>query len=141
MAILYRSMRKENGAPQACTTGGFCLGVRVCSDEHCDVDVAEDGLIHPGTGGMSVAPDDPLYLPAHRKPKAFGGSSPHPLWMTLSGALPDELCYQPDEPKSEGPYEGSVIHGTIQPVNAVLPDQLQDCLRGTQDVWEEVELP
>jgi hypothetical protein len=90
---------------------------------------------------MSVAPDDPKYLPVHRKPKALGGSSSHPLWMALSGHLPEDLSYQPDEPKSEGPYEGLVIHGTVQPVQPVLPDDLQECLRGTQDVWEEVELP
>ena len=39
-----------------------------------DIPVDEDGLVAGGDGGMSIAPDSPENLPAHRRPAEHGGT-------------------------------------------------------------------
>src|ERR1700694_3971178 len=128
MSALYRCMRKENGFPAACGDSKWCLGVVICPDEYCDIDVGGDGLVHPATGGLSVSPDDPLYLPSHRRPKKFGGTSRHPLWALEHTALTAPVSYRPDLPHQDGPHSGMVTHGVVEPALAMAPDDYQGAL-------------
>ena len=121
MPQLYRCMRKENGVPQACTTSKWCLGVKIGDDEYDDIDVQQDGLLHPASGGMSVSPDSPQYLPTHRRPPyCDGGTSRHPLWVIASDTVVAPVNYRPDDPDDDGQ---------------------QEALRGTQDHWQEMPAP
>jgi hypothetical protein len=38
-----------------------------------DISVDPDGYVYPRTGGLSVAPGDPRYLPDVRRPRELGG--------------------------------------------------------------------
>lgn len=96
--------------------------------------VQSDGHIHPQTGGMSVVPDDPSYLPDHRKPKWLGGTSKRPLWVIADDELPPALCYRPDDPDANG----LVVHGFVEPTSRMLPDDLQQHLSTTRETWQEV---
>ncbi len=130
-------MQKENGVPRACPTPK-CLGVRVGPGEFDDIPLQEDGLLHPGTGGMTVVPDDPMFIPEWRRPKALpGGKSKDPLWVISHDRLPDQLAYRPDDPDENG----IVIHGLVEPAAIVAEAQFQADLASTQDDWREVLLP
>src|SRR2546427_3097882 len=112
LANLYRSMSKHEGLPLCCANSGWCLGVRIGPDQFDDLDVQDDGLVHPQTGGMSVAHDNPRHLPTHRRPPRLGGTSNRPLWMDPHDQLPVELEYAPDPPDSQ---DELVKHGVVGP--------------------------
>lgn len=75
---LYRSMRAADiGLMPAVGPTGRTLGARV----PLDIPVDADGMVSPGTGGMSVAPFSPANLPSHRRPSSLpGGTSKDPVW-------------------------------------------------------------
>ena len=83
------------------------------------------GVVHPGTGGISVAPDTANNLPAHRRPEALGGTGKDAPCLLNTADLPDSLRYVQD----------SARHGTIQPSKSMpLPDY-QAALESTRDKW------
>ena len=129
-------MQKENAVPRACPTPR-CLGVRVGPEAFDDIALQEDGLLHPGTGGMTVVPDDPMFIPEWRRPKALpGGKSKDPLWVMSHLDVPDQLVYVPDDPNENG----IVIHGLLEPAAIVTEAQFQADLASTKDDWREVPL-
>ena len=87
---LYRGMREADGLPVTGPTART-LGAR----PGVDVPVGPDGMVHPGTGGVSVSPDSPLNLPPHRRPPEFGGTGRDPVWRLDERDLPDGLSYPP----------------------------------------------
>jgi len=87
---LYRSMKVDGEFPLV-ESSARALGVRVPEDVSTD----EDGDVQPGAG-MSVTPDDPFKLPHHRRPEAFGGSGPDPVWRIDHEHLPQTLEYVQD---------------------------------------------
>jgi hypothetical protein len=54
---------------------------------------------------MSVAPDDPMRLPRHRRPASLGGIGQDPVWVLELDDLGPDLRYRPDSP----------THGLIEP--------------------------
>jgi len=99
------------------------LGVR---DDESDIEVDDDGLVHPYTGGMSVGlrPED---LPEHRRPQAFGGTGDDPLWVIEESDLVDGLRYTED-----GELPG---HGFIEPAGIMRLDEYEDLLALTREDW------
>ena len=73
-----------------------------------EIPVGPDGLVHPGTGGMSVSPYDPGNLPEHRRPPEFGGTGRDPVWEHHSDQLGPDLQYRPDPHNPGG-------HGFVEP--------------------------
>jgi len=69
---VYRGTRVADGAPSTGSTAST-LGAR----PDVDIPVSEEGLVRPGTGGMSVN-DSPTGMPEFRRPLAFGGSGKNP---------------------------------------------------------------
>ena len=55
MPLIWKSMKIDGDKPQV-GRGATLLGVRVGPGEHDDIDHDENGCVHPGQGGMSVAP-------------------------------------------------------------------------------------
>lgn len=109
---VYRGMRDNNGVPE---TGTFArtLGARAEKNIHVD----QSGMVYPGTGGMSVAPD-PKDLNDIHKPYEFGGIGKDPAWVILTSDLGPDLKYVPD----------SSTHGTIQPVRTMSYNDYQNAL-------------
>ena len=67
MALVYRAMLADGGRPRV-GPSALALGVRVPPDEHADIGIDAEGMVEPGTSGMSVAPAWRL-LPTHRIPR------------------------------------------------------------------------
>lgn len=99
------------------------LGVRVGSYADVHPDIA--GNVHPGSGGMSVAPDDPLGLDTHRRPPEFGGTGRDPVWQLASESLPVALSFRRESPD----------HGLVEPAASTSLSDFQDDLAHTQDGW------
>jgi hypothetical protein len=135
MPELYRSMQKENDRPRCCP-GARCLGVRVGPGPKDDIAMQEDGFLHPDTGGMTVSPDDPMFLPEHRRPKQFGGRGRDPVWVMSHDRIADPLFYRPDDPDKNG----ATTHAVIEPAAIVTEARFQEDLASTQAHWREVTL-
>jgi hypothetical protein len=98
------------------------LGVRV------DVDIEPDsaGRVYPNAGGMSVAPDDALFLVPHRRPKELGGTGTDPVWRFEDAMLPSRVAFRPDSEK----------HGVIEPSGRMSLSAYESALTSTRDSWE-----
>jgi hypothetical protein len=76
---------------------------------------------------MSVAPDDPLNLPRHRRPKELDGTGSDPVWQFNMADLSADLRYWQDplDPK----------HGAIEPATAMPLSEYEQALEQTRDRW------
>ena len=91
---LYRAMKDDNGAPLVDPNH---LGVRT-TGPHIDIESDALGLVHPGMGGMSVTPDDPMDLHRHFRPRSLGGRGKWPVWVISSARIADPLAARQDRP-------------------------------------------
>jgi hypothetical protein len=132
MPLLYRSLPVADD--QLPETGERGLGVRVGIDVIIEDEDGEDSDVHPGRGGMSVAPDHPKHLPPWRRPSEFGGTGRHPVWVIDSEALGPDLAYAPDNPPSE-----RSTHGVIEPMTRMSLIAFQDALAETRGHWMLVQ--
>src|SRR5262245_34583339 len=95
------------------------LGIRPGDDIERDT----DGYVHPGTGGLSVAPDDPYRLSYHRRPKTLGGKCKDPVWALDAASLPASLTYRADVPER---------HGVIEPAQVMTIADYEAALAATR---------
>ena len=103
------------------------LGIRTPT-ETTDPDVtasAPGDIIQPGTGGMSVAPDDPVNLPPFRRPPALGGRGKDPVWELDTTDLGPDLQYRQD----------SATHGLIEPTRPMTLTEFEQLLEATRAKW------
>jgi hypothetical protein len=122
--IVYRAMREDpQGGPMVGPTART-LGAR----PHVDVIFDSAGLVHPGTGGLSVAPDRPENLHPLRRPPAYGGSGKDPVWYIGVGSLGPDLQFRQDSP----------THGLIEPTRPMPLDGFQDALARTRSAWKKL---
>jgi hypothetical protein len=92
-----------------------------------DVLAANPGdLVSPGQGGMSVVPQDPSYLPKHRRPTSLGGIGIDPVWKIDLEELGPNLQFRQD----------SATHGFVEPKHPMILQEYQDALAKTQDKWQ-----
>jgi hypothetical protein len=122
MRDLFRSMRAEADLPLV-KRGVDGLGVRVGYDVFPD----DDGMVEPG-GGMSVAPDDPQFLPRFCRPERLGGTGRHPLWRIAETDLSTELAHRMTSDR----------HGQIEPATKMPLATYESALTGTRPSWIEV---
>jgi len=121
---LYRSMRvAEDGLPEL-GRSARTLGVR----PRIDVLVDANGLVRGGIGGMSVAPDSPMRLPAHRRPHEFAGTGKDPIWELDTGSLGECLRYRED-PLMPGE------HGFLEPGSPMSLERYESALHSTRRAW------
>jgi hypothetical protein len=137
---------KRDGECPAVGRGAELLGVRVGGSTKEDIPV-EDGMVEPGTGGMSVSPR-PEALPSHRLPrrlrdkypdrfpKAAGSASLH-CWSLgegpfLAASVVERLSLRldPDHPEK---------HGFVEPDQRMALSDYEAALAATQPVWHRWE--
>ncbi len=122
---LYRSMKMSNMGRPACAPTARTLGARSPDDITPDL----EGKVHPGTGGMSITPGDPLLLPPHRRPSHLaGGYGKDPAWEIREEQLGSDLLLRLD-PREPGE------HGFVEPSSVVLLDAYQQALCSTAPGW------
>lgn len=117
---VYRAMREDtNGGPMVGPTART-LGVRPGDD----IPVIA-GRVKPGTGGMSVALDDPANLPNHRRPPRFGGTGKDPVWEITIDRLGVDLIFG----------QGRPTHGLFEPAREMSIDEFQRALAVLAPMW------
>lgn len=121
MITLYRGMRVDPDGRPTCGTSARTLGVRVPDDVTPDA----EGHVHPGRGGMSVAPDDPMMLSPHRRPRALLGTGTDPVFALLVARLPPALAARQD----------TVRHALVEPAFPTPLDTFVDHLHATRIDW------
>jgi hypothetical protein len=110
-----------DGHPALSDTNQAGLGVRV----PWDIEVDEDGLVHSGAGGVSVAPNTPANLPSYMRPPALGGDAQRPVWELDSDELPVGLVYE-----QEGPE-----HGLLAPAYSMELEDFRTAVQETRGGW------
>lgn len=134
MPKIYRVMQEEDGKPRT-GASATTLGVRVPQDIEPDA----DGLVEPGTGGMSVSPT--LYdLPrrmipvrlAHLAPGATGRATCR-VWSLGDGAfiaapVAPHLVLRPDPLRSG--------HGFVEPAHRMNIQLFETAIQRTRDDWQ-----
>lgn len=128
---LYRAMKRANDQKPLLGRTARTLGVRV--QPHGEVsgegaaDVYPDcaGYISPGRG-MSVAMDDPSYLPRHRKPRSLGGEGRDPVFALRTDLITGALSLFEDAPP----------HAVIEPSERCRLTSYETALAHTRDSWE-----
>ncbi len=130
---LYRAMKMAaDGLPEVGRTKRT-LGVRP-GDQAPNNDVQAiqpDDPVIPGTGGMSVAPNDPRNLPRFLRPREFGGTGKDPIWEIDDADLPPELIFHQDR----------TTHGAIETKGETTLAVYESVLQSTRDKWRLVPPP
>lgn len=130
---LYRAMTMADDGMPMVGSSKRTLGVRP-GDQKPNNDVLAvqpDDIVGPGSGGMSVAPNDPMNLPKFLRPSEFGGTGKDPVWEIDEIDLPPTLLFRQDKP----------THGLIE---VTAPSTLADyvsALHSTRDRWRLVPPP
>jgi hypothetical protein len=121
---LYRGMQETPDGEPAIGPSARALGAR----PHVDSPVDLSDNVHPGTGGISVAPDTPSNLPRHRRPSEYGGTGKDPLWSIQESDLGAHLRYIADAVPAP-------IHGVIEPIMPMTFAAYQQALAETAPYW------
>jgi hypothetical protein len=135
---IYRAMRPDGDKPMT-GSSSTSLGVRVpATSNHPDIVPDSVGEVHPGTGGMSVAPSLRA-LPFRLIPRRLrhlvpgaGGNDKHYVWSLgdgpfVAGQVATALQLRPDPANSN--------HGFVEPDAVMSLDSYQDAIRATRDDW------
>ena len=124
MTTLYRSMKSDSNGMPLCGPSARELGVR----HEGDLPIGDDGVVRPGTGGMSVALDDPMNLPPHRRPTRFKGWGPDPVWQIDEEDLPGSLVLRADP-------EHPARHGFVESTKPMQLRDYQEALGASRGTW------
>jgi hypothetical protein len=129
--LLYRTMKEVSGNGPQPGESARTLGVRGGVGYGTDIAVDSEGFVRPRTGGLSVAPNNPAYLPNIRLPRTMGGRSPDPLWSLRVEDLGYPLVFRPDP-------LNPLRHGFIEPARVMPLDELQHLIHATGSRWVPV---
>ncbi|MEA2512430.1 MAG: hypothetical protein QOJ59_1917 [Thermomicrobiales bacterium] len=96
-----------------------------------DRDIAPDkyGIVFPGTGGMSVTPDNPAFLPPNMLTEVQRGKM-FVFEIGVVDLLPN-LSYRPDPAKP-------LVHGFVEPIAPMSFDTYQNAIWATQGRWRRL---
>lgn len=127
--LLFRAMKGGSDGLPEIGPNARMLGVRPAGGTTTNPDVLAtnpNDIVYPGRGGMSVVPQDPAYLPRHRRPASLGGIGIDPVWKIGSDDLGPNLQFRQD----------SATHGFVEPKRPMTLQEYQDALAKTQGKWQ-----
>lgn len=127
---VYRAMVAEQGGQPKLGETGRYLVARTAGPIR-DVTPDKDGNVHPGTHGVTVAPDAPTNLRNNHLPVALGGTGKDPVFELRLDDLPDGLMYRYEE---EDP-----LHGFIAPSRSMPDVEYKGLIASTQGLWRRHE--
>jgi hypothetical protein len=146
MPLIYRGMLVDSDKPRV-MPGAKGLGVRIGDAKNDDLAADTNSNVHPGTGGMSVAPT-PDDLPTHRLPKRLKAKYPNRFqdasgpdtfacwWMGqgpfLLAPVADRLQLRPDPQRPQQ-------HGFVEPAEVMSRTEYEGALAETRDQWRRWE--
>ena len=122
--MLLRGMKEANDGLPVVAPTARTLGARPL----IDIPIDQNGMVWPGTGGISVTPNDPKKLPRHRRPRSLGGRGKDPVWGIPSSNLGAKLVYRADPKNPTG-------HGFIEPAYPMTFNEYQCALTKTRATW------
>jgi hypothetical protein len=124
---LYRAMRADSDGMPAVGPTARTLGVRgLEAAPFEDVPALQPtDVVPPRVGGMSVTPNDPIYLPPLRLPMSMGGKGKDPIWQIDTADIGPDLLFRQD----------STTHGLLEPVRPMTRGGLQSALEATRPKW------
>lgn len=138
MPLNFRAMLTDQGKPAIGPTAQS-LGVR----PGYDIPLEAGGVVRPGTGGMSVAPDW-RKLPVFRIPVRL-----RHLFPRARGRDPRLRCWRMgDGPFADGPVADGLAlradptntdHGLVEPVTAMALSAYASVLAATRDIWKVID--
>src|SRR5262249_30524351 len=126
MTRLFRAMREAVGGMPEGGSSARTLGIRPGIDVTANL---PNEMVQPGTGGLSVAPDDPMNLPHFRRPPKWHGTGKDPVWAIDDSSLSPDLCYRPD-PARAG-------HGFVEPARSMTLEEFQEAIARTAGLWQK----
>ncbi len=113
-------MRKDDNNGPLCGDTARTLGVRYGDPNRFDIEVTDNEMVKPNTGGMSVSPDRADNLPRFRRKD--------PIWIINSDVLSEfGLQYRPDPENDK--------HGFIEPDKEMKLSVYLEALSSTQAYW------
>lgn len=122
--VYYRAMRAGLDGRPLCGTSGARLGVRPR-----DISIGADGLVQPGTGGMSLTPDDPSRLPEEFRPESLpGGIGRMPIFEISPRDIGSSLQISADKHRPR-------MHAYVEPRRPMSLDNYQGYLCATAPNW------
>lgn len=140
MPLIHRAMRAEGNLPLVGHEKGDTLGVRekIMKGDKEEGDIKPvNGMVHPGTGGMSVAPGK-ADLPPHLIPKQYRDKYPDARrskpdafpWRMgegefQAGPLCDGLQLRPED----------TTHGFVEPDKAMPLHEYRGAIEATRAEW------
>src|SRR5436309_1890023 len=127
MPRLFRAMQEDAIGLPLMVPSARGLGVRPRIDVPA---IRLHEIVHPGQGGLSVSPDDPMNLPYFRRPPKLQGTGKDPVWVIDATGLGTDLCYRPDPIRSG--------HGFIEPVRLMTLDEFQKAIAQTRASWRKI---
>lgn len=97
-----------------------------------DIPISADGVVRPGTGGMSAAIPPVDNLPPHRRPpKHGGGERRYEVYELDTDDLPNDLRVRVDP-------RGPERHAFIEPAREMSFEAYQQALHSTRTLWQRV---
>jgi hypothetical protein len=98
-----------------------------------EIDVDDDDIVSPDSGGPSVALYSPENLPEHRRPRSLaGGTGSDPVWEIEDSELGERLACRIDPEMPD-------THGFLEPVRPMPLAEYQEALAETRDLWRRWE--
>jgi hypothetical protein len=129
---LFRAMIPDvDGFPKAGRSARM-LGVRVPEDIVPD----ENGLVSPGSGGMSVAPGSEWNVPNHRRPRGMKNGSTGNAGDRMFAWL--ETLIPTDKLKVRADREYPDTHVYVEPAIMIKLTQYESDLADTRTDWRQV---
>lgn len=97
---------------------------------------AANGTFGPGTGGMSVSPDSPWYIPNHRRPRWMGRGATGPAQDGIFGIRNEAL--QVAELAARLDPNNPAMHAFVEPLATMTYKDYITALARTQTEWRRL---
>lgn len=128
---VFRAMTPdEDGKPKVGPSARE-LGVR----RDNDITPSPEGIVEPGTGGMSVSTGNMWSIPPHRRPRPMGNGSSGPPVDVVYRAQVEAICQMRLQVREDLP---EIHHALVEPSVAMQYLEFVNLLECTRNDWDKV---